>query len=184
ACTRAPARSSRSSSRATWCARPRAEPSGRTAVTHHTIAIEHVHNVLQGARRQGVDVAALLERAGITPALMDAPMARVAQPQYAQLLGALRRATRDELWGLCRDRLPVGSFAQCCRLLVHTPTLGAALRTGFRFFHGLVGDFVPRLQVEGGVARVRLDERRTDPDAPLDYAQRTFVFFSYMLACW
>lgn len=154
------------------------------AVTHHTIAIEHVHNVLQGARRQGVDVAALLERAGITPAVLDAPMARVAQPQYAQLLSALRGATGDELWGLCRDRLPIGSFAQCCRLLIHTHTLGAALRTGFRFFHGLVGDFVPRLQVEGGVARVRLDERRQDPDAPLDYAERTFVFFSYMLACW
>lgn len=153
-------------------------------MTHHTIAIEHVHNVLQGARRHGVDVAALLERAGIAPALLDAPMARVAQPQYAQLLGGLRRVTRDELWGLCRDRLPIGSFAQCCRLLVHTPTLGEALRTGFRFFHGLVGDFVPRLQVEHGVARVRLDERRGDADAPLDYAQRTFVFFSYMLACW
>jgi len=50
-------------------------------VTHHTIAIHHVGQVLQGAERRGVATAPLLQRAGIPEALMEAPLARVSQEQ-------------------------------------------------------------------------------------------------------
>ena len=152
-------------------------------MTRHTIAIHHVEQVLQGARRRGVAIAPLLRRAGISPALLEAPLARVSQEQYAQLLRIVQRALRDEFWGLCSQPLPLGSFAQCCRLLIHTPSLADALRVGFRYFHGALPDFTARLGVADGLASVRLVTAL--PPAPaLLYAERTFLFFTFGLASW
>jgi AraC-like DNA-binding protein len=156
-------------------------------MTQHTVAIQQVRLILQGARHQGRATGPLLQRAGIPPALLDAPLARVSQQQYALLIRVLRRSLRDELWGLCSKPLPVGSFGHCASLLVRCQTLDEALRLGFRQHHGLLADFVPRLLVQGGVARVQL-LRRCAPGTPLDprldYAQKAFLLFSFGLACW
>jgi len=152
--------------------------------THHTIAILQVIQILQGARLRGLDVEPILRRAGIAPALLDSPLSRVTQAQYAALIRILSRVTRDELWGLCSHPLRLGSFVQACRLLIHCRTLGEALRTGFQFYHLLLeDDFVPRLVVEQGVASVRLVSRG-ERDPKLGYADRTFCFFTYGLASW
>jgi len=152
-------------------------------VTHHTIAIHHVEQVLQGARRRGVATGPLLQRAGIPEALMEAPLARVTQEQYARLLRVVQRALRDEFWGLCSRPLRLGSFAQCCRLLIHTPTVAEALRVGFRYFHGELPDFVARLGVADGVASVRIVTPQA-PDPSLLYAERTFLFFTFGVSSW
>lgn len=152
-------------------------------ITHHTIAIAQVILILQGARQRGMDVNAILHRAGISPALLDAPLSRVTQAQYATLILALRRVTRDELWGLCGRPLKLGSFVQSTRLLVHCQTLGEALRTGFRFYHLMLDDFIPRMVVDQGVVSVRLVSKgKRDP--MLAYAERSFCFFTYGLASW
>ena len=167
-------------------------------MNHHTVAIQQVQHILQGVLHQGLPLQPLLQRAGIPPALLHAPLARVSQQQYALLIRVLRRTTRDELWGLCRSPLPVGSFAQCAALGLHCQTLDQALRAGFRHLHGLQGlsdVFVPRLLLQGGVARVQLVRRvahppasqtPTDPQAAarLDYAQKAFLLFTFGLACW
>lgn len=151
--------------------------------THHTIAILQVIQILQGARARGLEVEPILRSAGIAPALLDSPLSRVTQAQYAALIRILSRVTRDELWGLCSQPLRLGSFVQVCRLLIHCRTLGEALRTGFRFYHLLLRDFVPRLVVEQSVASVRLVSRG-ERDPKLGYADRTFCFFTYGLASW
>jgi AraC-like DNA-binding protein len=152
-------------------------------VTHHTIAIHHVVQVLQGTERRGVASAPLLQRAGISEALLDAPLARVSQEQYARLLRVVQRALRDEFWGLCSQPLRLGSFAQCCRLLIHTPTLADALRVGFRYFHGALPDFVARIGVDDRLATVRIVTPLA-PEPSLLYAERTFLFFTFGLASW
>jgi len=154
-----------------------------TEVTRHTIAILQVSQILQGVRGRGVDVQALLRRAGIVPALLDSPLSRVTQAQYAALIKLLSRSTRDELWGLCSQPVPLGHFAQMCRLLVQCRTLGEALRTGLAYYHRVLPDFVPRLVVHEGQAAVRLvgqGERAVERG----YADRTFCFFTYGLASW
>lgn len=148
-----------------------------------TVDILQVHQILEGARRRGLDLAPLVRRVGIAPALLAAPRARVTQAQYAALMLLLRRLLRDELWGLCSQPVPMGSFVWCCRLLVHTATLGDALRTGLGYFHRLLADFTPRLQVEAGMAHVRLVSRRPR-DPGLGYADRCFCFLCYGLASW
>jgi len=152
-------------------------------VTHHTIAIHHVEQVLQGPRRRGVATGPLLRRAGIPEALMEAPLARVSQEQYARLLRVVQRTLRDEFWGLCSRPLRLGSFAQCCRLLIYTPTVAEAMRVGFRYFHGELPDFVARLGVADGVATVRIVTPQA-PDPSLLYAERTFLFFTFGVSSW
>lgn len=156
-------------------------------MTQHTVAVQQVRLIVQGARHRGLAVPALLQRAGIPPALLDAPLARVSQAQYALLIRVLRRTLRDELWGLCSQPLPVGSFGRCAAMLVRCATLEEALRLGLRHYHGLLADFVPRLVVQGGVARLQLMRRAPrDPvlDPRLDYAQKAFLLFAFGLACW
>ena len=136
-------------------------------VTQHTVAITQVRQIMQGVRRQGRDTAPLLQRAGIPAALLESPLARVSLAQYALLIRALRRSTRDELWGLCRRPLRLGSFGQCAAQLVHGRTLEAVLRQGFCHFHGRLDDFVPRLLLQGDLARVQI-VRRGPPDAGID----------------
>jgi hypothetical protein len=123
--------------------------------THHTVGIPQVVQILQGAQSRGLDVAVLLRRAGIAPALLDSPLARVTQAQYAALILILRRSLRDELWGLCSQPLKPGGFVHCCRQLIHCSTLGEALRVGFAYYHLLLSDFAPRLQISNGVVRAR-----------------------------
>jgi len=158
-------------------------PRGLASNTQHTIAMPQVWQILQGVRDAGGDVQAIVQRAGISPSLLGSPLSRVTQSQFAALTFVLRRMTRDELWGLCRQPLRVGSFVQGCHLLIHCQTLGEALRAGCQFYHLLLHDFVPRLTVSQGVATYRL-VRKVERDGRLSYAERVFSFFSYGLLCW
>lgn len=151
--------------------------------SQHTVAIQQVNRVLDGARHRGLPLAPLLERAGIAEALLASPLARVSQQQYARLLRVLRRALRDELWGLTSRPLPPGSFGQLARVLVHCATLEEALRRGFALLHLLIDDFRPRLELGEARARVRI-VRRAAFDRRLDYAQKACLLFSFGLASW
>ena len=151
--------------------------------THHTVAIQQVHSILMGARHRGVDPARVLARAGIAASLLESPLARISQRQYALLIRALRRELRDEIWGLLSEPLPPGSFGQCMRQLVRCATLGEALRDGFAAYHLLLHDFVPRLTVQGGSAHVQFVLRRAS-DARLDYAVKAFMLFAFNASSW
>jgi len=149
----------------------------------HTIAIQQVHGILQGALHRGLAPEPFLARAGIPPALLDSPLARISQGQYAGLIRALRSGLRDELWGLLDRPLKPGSFGHCMRQLVHCSTLGEALREGFSHYHLLVDDFVPRLSLQGGQAHLRFVPRRA-MDGRLDYAIKAFMLLSFSAASW
>jgi len=151
--------------------------------TPHTVAIQQVQQILLGARHHGLAAEPLLLQAGITPALLDAPLARISQRQYAALIRVLRRRLRDELWGLLARPLPPGSFGRCMRLLVRCATLGEVLREGFAHYHLLLDDFVPRLVVRDGMAQLQFVPRR--PAQPrLDYGVKAFMLITFNAASW
>ncbi|MDM0039183.1 AraC family transcriptional regulator [Variovorax sp. J22G21] len=152
-------------------------------LTHHTVAIQQVHHILMGARHRGLDVAPLLARAGIAAPLLESPLARISQRQYALLIHALRREMRDEIWGLLSSPLPPGSFGQCMRQLVRCATLGEAMREGFAWYHLLLNDFVPRLSVQGDSAHVQFVLRRAS-DVRLDYAVKAFMLLGFNTFSW
>jgi AraC-like DNA-binding protein len=153
------------------------------AAPQHTIAIQQVQHILLGARHRGLATEPLLLRAGIAPGLLESPLARISQRQYAVLIRTLRRSLRDELWGLLARPLPPGSFGRCMRQLVRCTTLGEALREGFAHYHLLLDDFVPRLLVHNGMAQLQLVLRR--PAEPrLDYGVKAFMLIAFNAASW
>ncbi len=139
-----------------------------------------------GAQRRGVAVDVLLRRAGISPGLLSAPLARVSQGQYTALVRLLSRAMSDEFLGLLVKPLPLGTFASTCALMINCRTIDEAIRVGFASYHRCFDDFVARLQLEGDVARIRLNVGKVtnEADACHLYAQRIFLFFAYGMACW
>lgn len=154
------------------------------SATQHTIAIQQVQQILQGVP-DAATRDALMHSAGLMPALLESPLARVTQSQYARLIRRMTRRQRDEFWGLCSQPLPMGSFATGCRLLIAQPNanLKDATLTGLRYYHQLLPDFVPRLHVQGHSCCLRITPTRA-LDARGLYALRVFMFFSYGLMCW
>lgn len=150
---------------------------------HHTIATTHVHGILMGARHRGLDTTRLLALAAIPAALLESPLTRISQRQYALLIRALRRELRDELWGLLSHPLPPGSFGQGMRQLVRCTTLGEALREGCVWCHLLLKDFVPRLSVRDGRAHVQFMLTRIS-DARLDYGVKAFMLLAFNAFSW
>jgi AraC-like DNA-binding protein len=162
-----------------------AAQSGVPAPARHTIAIQHVVHILQGARRLDQDIDALLRRADISPALLASPNARVTQGQYAALIRTLRRVMRDELWGLLDRPVTPGVFAQVSRNLIHCATLEDAIRAGLRLYRLHIDAFAPRLHVsaDGKTATVELHPR-APASACRSFAESTFVFHAYALLSW
>ena len=100
-----------------------------------SVAIHHVRASLLGARRHGVDTAALLTRAGISPQLLNAPLARVSPQQFARLTRELWYALDDELQGFGPQPLKLGTFAMMCHAVLHrSPDLRSALRRCAAFY--------------------------------------------------
>ena len=150
------------------------------AVQRHTVGIAHVHGILQGARARGMDIDAILRRAGIAPSLLASPAARVAATQFAALNRTLRRLLRDELWGLCRLPVPPGTFVALAGPLLQCRDARGVLQDGLHRARLVLSDFAPRLRVDGDEASIvlaRREPRRHDPDfvgaAVMFYAVRT-----------
>jgi AraC-like DNA-binding protein len=152
-------------------------------VVQHTISIVQIERMLQGAACRGLDLDQLLWRAGIVPVLLQSPLARVSQQQYAALIRVLIRVLRDEFWGLGSSRVRIGTFATACRLMCAQRTLGDALRAGLNYYHLMVDDFVPRLRVNDRTASVDLVSR-TAWSEPLGFAQSTFLFCGTGVLSW
>ncbi|MCY1501119.1 putative HTH-type transcriptional regulator [compost metagenome] len=130
-----------------------------------TIASHFVRAALRGATRQGVDRVPILRAAGIQPALLDEPRARVAPEQFARLLQVLWETLDDEYMGLGQQPSKRGTFAMMCHAIIHCRTLEKALVRG-TLFYGLFPDG-PRIQLErdGEFARLTVDDATLqDPD--------------------
>lgn len=150
---------------------------------HNTVAIQMVHLILDGLRERQGDVAGALRRAGISAALLDSPSARVSCEQYAALMRTLRRLTRDEIWGLGRMPVTPGSFSAVCERLIHSPTLGSALKIGISHYRLLIADFAPRLHAHRDRVALTL-HRRTPPEGRHDFLGATFLFYAIQVLSW
>ena len=157
--------------------------SGYLSKIQHTIAIDQVRQVLEGANKRDLDAEALLRRAGINLGLLDSKLARVTQSQYAKLIVLIARKLRDEFMGLSSHPVPMGTFSACCRMLVNNGNLQEALRQGLRYYHAFLPDFIPRLRVNGDVAYMCISFKK-NPTGTENYAARVFMFFCYGLICW
>lgn len=132
-----------------------------------SVAAHYIRTALASARAAGMDVAGLLQAAGIPPSLPGETRARVSHEQYLQLMLAAMRALDDEFLrqGGVR-RTPVGTFPLMCRGAIHEPTLQRALLYAVRFYDTLLPDIHLGLHRNGSdmAITVTLDDPAVDPD--------------------
>ena len=148
-----------------------------------TVAVYFVRTMLHALRAQPERAAALLAEAGIDPALLEAPGARVPASAFARLWLILIESLNDEFFNLDSHGMPLGSFALICRGLIQEPNLEKALRQCLNNFALFLRDIRGQLTVKGARAVISL---RTGIEDPLTrvYAEETFLALVISLACW
>lgn len=136
-----------------------------------------VNDALQCLRRQGIDEALLLSRAGLPP--------RVEQPvsaeQYGRLWLAIAAAIDDEFFGESARPMRSGSFTLLCHAILSAATLEQALRRALRFLRVALDDPHGELVVQDGLAQIVLKDAGEPRSA---FAYRTFWIIVHGITCW
>ena len=148
-----------------------------------SVAVYFVHIMLHTLREQPQRSAALLVQAGIDPAVIADPDARVPATAFARLWLLLIEDLGDEFFNLDSHGMPLGSFALICRGLIQEPTLEKALRQCLGNFGLFLRDVRGRLVVRGQRAVVSLTSNFDDAQTRV-YAEETFLVLVISLLCW
>ena len=139
--------------------------------------------MVSGFVRENLPLDHLFAGARINLAEIGRPDYRLTQQQFSTLLRGLTRASRDELWCLGNNPLPLGTFKTMCELVIRCPTLEDAIRAGCRLYHVVTRDFVVRYRRDGPSACIRITDSITD-EAQRRVIHGVVVFFIYGFMCW
>jgi AraC-like DNA-binding protein len=152
-----------------------------------TIAGNFVEEALRCAERRGVARVALLEQAGINPATLAAPLARVSAAQYGRLWSAVADVLDDEFFGQDSHPMRRGSFAMLCQAALGSRDGGQALTRIAGFLRLVLDDL--RCEIDTGTTRVRIRlvdtgaQSLTHSPRPM-FAYATAFIMIYGLLCW
>jgi AraC-like DNA-binding protein len=147
-----------------------------------SISVYFVKSALEPVLARGWAVDELLRQAGISPALIELPQARVSARQFGALWLGVARVLDDELFGQDARRMKVGSFAMLCRTLIQCENLRSALLCMVRFFNLILDDFHCSLREADGQASLVIEE--TAAPAPRVLGHETLLMMQHGLACW
>lgn len=147
-----------------------------------TVAAGLAHEALAVARMRGLDTAAILQAAGITPQWLASERARVPARAYAALWAALADAMDDEFFGMDRHPMRRGSYRLMCHAVLSCQTLGHALQRLLTFLRAVMDDLRGELQVDGTQVRLVLHDVHGTPNRMFAYA--TWLMLVHGLACW
>lgn len=148
-----------------------------------SVAVYFVQVMVHALRTQPERLAAVLAEAGIDPALLGQPEARVPASAFAALWLIQIRELQDEFFQLDSHGLPPGAFALICRGLIQEPTLEKALRQCLANFGLFLRDFRGSLSVRGKRAVLSLDSQPRD-EAAGRFGEETFLVLMISLLCW
>lgn len=147
-----------------------------------SISIRLVEEALRAFVWRGESVDELLGEAGVEPAMLADPEARVAVEAYSRLWLGLARRFDDEFFGMDPRPMRAGSFAFLCRVCRTQSTLEEALHTALDFFALTFESFRVSLGRRRSLAEVVLHERTSEPLR--SFACFTFWMLLHGLACW
>ena len=147
-----------------------------------TISLHLVREALLQSCAPGAGTAEVLLKAGIDPALLAEPNARVSATTYARLWRLLARRMDDEFFGMDPRKLKSGSLAFFCRVAMAQPTLATSLQTGLGFLSLMLERVPAELVRQQSLAEIVLLEPESEPS-------RAFTYFTYWMivhgvACW
>jgi AraC-like DNA-binding protein len=156
-------------------------PTPRKGIERDSISVSFVEAALRCAEARGVGRADLLAAAGIAPAMIDSPRARVSPVQYGKLWHAIADALDDEFFGQDSHPMRRGSFVSMCHTAIGARDGAQALARITGFLRLVLDDLT--FEVETDAARVRI--WLTDRHAPKSmFAYATGFILVYGLLCW
>ena len=166
--------------------RPRGAGSPRPVAT---VAMGFVVGMLSGMTARGCDSRGLLAEAGIDPAALSDPDARVSLSGYADLYNRVVASLQDEGFQLFGTPVPVGSFEFLCRSVVGSRNLGEALDRLGRFLRLVLPELAVSVSRDPKAgAQIQIRETRgigagsEDPRRVFAYEWSLRVIHG--LACW
>jgi AraC-like DNA-binding protein len=148
-----------------------------------TISMSLVTETLALARAGGLQVAPLAEAAGIAPATLLAPDARVSAAQYGQLWSGIARALDDEFFGQDSHAMKSGSFIAMTHSALGARTGRQALQRAVHFMRLVLDDLAGVIDIDATRVRVTLVHREGKP-TPTMFAYATWFILVYGLVCW
>ncbi|MGC0362522.1 AraC-like DNA-binding protein [Rhodococcus sp. 27YEA15] len=150
-------------------------------MTTGTIPTAFVHRYLQFTPRDDADLSSALAIAGIDPAILSDPRARLTPTQMTTFIQTAWRLTDDELFGLGYAPVPRGTFRLICLTLIHCRDLGTALARMADVIRALPG--LTPLQITSDELSTRISFAvRTRPGIPEpDVAARITTDFVLIL---
>jgi AraC-like DNA-binding protein len=142
-----------------------------------------VRAIVSAYEKYGVDPAAALASARITPAQLRRPNGRIDSDQLEKLSSAAMQELDDEALGWFSRRLPWGTYGMLCRASLGAPTLGVALKRWCRHHRLFTDDFEHRLEVDRGTARLVVRAKRA-LGAMEEFCLLTSLRYVHGYACW
>jgi AraC-like DNA-binding protein len=138
---------------------------------------------LQSVRARNLNADELLQRVGLSPALLQVPQARVSAQNYGQLWRLVALTLDDEFFGQDSRRMKAGSFAMLCHSVLGCRTLGHALDRCLRFYGLILDDIAGSLARESQIARIELKVRTPgEPHRP--FAHEVLLMLLHGVSCW
>jgi AraC-like DNA-binding protein len=154
-----------------------------TQMQKGSVSIYFVKSALAPVLARGIDVAPLLAEAGISPAVLQAPLGRVTPQSFSALWLNVAKVLDDELFGQDARRMKVGSFAMLSHILTDCATLRDAMSRMVKFFNLILDDFHCGLGITGRQALLTIRETPGAP-APRVFGHETLLMLQHGLACW
>ncbi|UMZ14420.1 AraC family transcriptional regulator [Pseudomonas sp. MPFS] len=148
-----------------------------------SVAAYYLQVMTHALHQRPARLAAVLAEAGIDPALLQQPRARVSGSAFAALWLIQIRELQDEFFQLDSHGLPPGAFALICRGLIQEPNLEKALRQCLNNFSLFLRDVGGTLSVRGKRAVISLDSRCQEPGRG-HYGEETLLVLIISLLCW
>lgn len=150
-----------------------------------TIAGDLVEEALRCAERRGVERTGLLALAGIQPAALAAPLARVSAAQYGRLWSAVADALDDEFFGQDNHPMRRGSFALLCHAALGSRDGAQALNRIAGFLRLVLDDLQCKIDIDPTRVRIRLADTGTETRSPRPmFVYATAFIMIYGLLCW
>lgn len=149
-----------------------------------SIHIYFVNAVIKHAALQGYNTERLLQRSRISPRLINQGQARVNAEQFARLQTVTMREMADEMLGYCSRPAKLGQWSALTHWMIHSRTLGQALKRCCSFYGMVESGLQPNLMTDADKARLVFKPHPENKHKLAPYTYELFMFNIHHLICW
>jgi AraC-like DNA-binding protein len=150
-------------------------------MAENIIPIGFVTDALDSVRARGLSIAPFLTAAGISDVSHSSPDPRISVQQFALLWRAVSAAIEDEAFGVGARAMRPGTFDMLCTCVIHSASLGQAIRRAVQFLNLVLDDPKAQLVTEGRTARILLQDTAPPRSA---FAYRAYWVMLHGVICW